>query len=171
MREIKNFDLVDEVSVRKIYPNKLSINILEKEPIMIFNQNDKYFIIDKKIDINLVESQTLEENDFFKNLIHLEANDIEKGNLIESLKVFFEEKNFINRVSAIYNVGGRRWNIILDRRIKVMLPEDINAKFIEKIFTLVDSLKSNGTIEHDALYVILDLRVKDKVFIKNINDH
>jgi len=57
---------------------------------------------------------------------------------------------------------------MIDRKIKVMMPEEISKEFIEKIFNTIDSLKLRGEISNNSLYTTLDMRIKDKIFIKNI---
>jgi cell division protein FtsQ len=170
---LRSIGLIDDVEVKKIYPNKLIINITEKNPIILLGKSDEYFIVNENLQIDKIEEKVLEENNFFKDLIYVEAKEINQDDLLNSMKVF---TNFIklnsseNRISGIYYIGGRRWDLMIDRKIKIMLPEKIDIDFIEKAFKLVDSLKIKGDISDASLYTVLDLRVKDKVFIKNIED-
>ena len=144
------------------------------ENILKFSFSNSINIINENLKIDKLDQATLEENNFFKELPYIETQDINEEELLNSVKVFINfvksGENSENRISGIYHIGGRRWDLMIDRKIKVMLPEKIDKDFLEKAFKLVDSLKIKGDISEGSLYTILDLRIKDKVFIKNIED-
>ena len=60
--------------------------------------------------------------------------------------------------------------MIVDKKIKVMLPERISKDLIVSIFNIIDQMKSKNNIKIQAVYTILDVRLKDKIFIKNIGE-
>lgn len=170
---LKEIQLIDDVEIKKNYPNQLIINISEKKPVILLGKKDEYFIFDENLKIDKLNQKTLEENNFFKELPYIETKDINEEDLINSVKVFLNflnSRDSENRISGIYHIGGRRWDLMIDRKIKIMLPEKIDKDFIDKAFKLVDSLKIKGDISDASLYTVLDLRVKDRVFIKNIED-
>lgn len=167
---LQDVDLIENVMVDKKYPNEINISFNFKQPIIFFQQNGQGYIIDQNMQINKVSEKTIEKHNNFKHLIYLEIQEENPGYILQLIKNFTDVKDFNKRFSSIYQINNRRWDIIVDRRIKVMLPENINKEFIEKTLNLIDGLKSKNDIALDALYVILDLRIKDKVFIKNIKD-
>jgi len=169
---IKQYKLIDDMEIIKKYPSELNIKIYEKKPIALLIKDEKYNIIDSNLNLTNIEKEFLDDKIFLNNLIYFEANNIEGGNdIMEDIKNFlnFKENKYKIKINSAYYIGSRRWDIIVDRKIKIMLPEKINENLIDRAFKLVESFKIKGEINDSSLYTILDLRIKDKVFIKNIN--
>ena len=52
-KSLEEFDFIESFSVKKIYPNKIKIIIIEKKPIAVLqNKKEKYYISDKGDTIN-----------------------------------------------------------------------------------------------------------------------
>ena len=166
--DLKNIPIVESVSVRKVIPNTLSIEIKERSPIAFIVDNKKSYIFDKSNNITLVDENFLKDFDIFKNLFYFEGNDILSE--IPFLVDVFLNKDFSKRINGLYKIGDRRWDMIVDKKIKVMLPERISKDLIVSIFNIVDQMKSKNNIKIQAVYTILDARIKDKIFIKNIGE-
>ena len=110
----------------------------------------------------------MKDFDLFKRLLYFEGNNILSE--IPFLVDIFLNKDFSKRINGLYKIGDRRWDMIVDKKIKVMLPERISKDLIVSIVDIIDQMKSKNNIKIQAVYTILDLRLKDKIFIKNIGE-
>jgi cell division septal protein FtsQ len=168
INNLSSLELIDNISIKKQFPSNLLIKISERDPKALIINNQETFFIDKTNKITKLSKQSLEKyNNLFKNLLYIEGKDI----LLEapSLVDLFVNKDFSKRIYGLYKVNDRRWDLIVDKKIKVMLPERIDKEKIALVFNLVDQMKSKNNIKTNAVYSILDARIKDKVFIKNID--
>ena len=169
-RQFLNLEMIDEIKVTKQYPDTLSIEINEKIPMMLLLDDGEYYIIDNKKRINKISKKIINDNTYLKNLTYVEGagtfNEIKNN-----INYFIDQEINLSRISGIYRVNNRRWDLVIDKKIKIMLSDKIDKNLIKNILTLIDSLRSNGGIHGDALYSTIDLRVKGKVFIKNITDN
>jgi cell division protein FtsQ len=166
--DLKSMPIVENVLIRKIIPNTLSIEIKERFPIALITDNNKNYIFDESSAITLVDENSLKDFDLFKRLLYFEGNNILSE--IPFLVDIFLNKDFSKRINGLYKIGDRRWDMIVDKKIKVMLPERISKDLIVSIVDIIDQMKSKNNIKIQAVYTILDLRLKDKIFIKNIGE-
>jgi cell division septal protein FtsQ len=166
--DLKSISLVEKVVVRKIYPNNLSIEVRERSPVALIVDNKKNYIFDKSDKIIPIDHNMMKKFNFFKDLFYIEGDNILSE--VSFLVDIFVDKDFSKRISGLYKIGDRRWNMIVDKKIKVMLPERINKDLVISIFNTVDQMKSKNNIKMQAVYTILDARMKDKIFIKNIGE-
>ena len=160
--------LIYNAEVRKQYPDKLLINIEEKEPILLLLDNKKHYIFDAHGKITEIDSDFLEKYSIFNTLLKAEGDGLVQE--ASEISKIFVQKEFTKRISGLYKIGKRRFDMIVDRRIKVMLPEKINEDFVVDAFNLVDKLKANNDIHRDAIYSIVDLRINKRIFVKNISE-
>lgn len=166
--DLKSIPIVENVLIRKIIPNTLSIEIKERSPIALIMDNNKNYIFDESSATTLVDENSLKDFDLFKRLLYFEGNNILSE--IPFLVDIFLNKDFSKRINGLYKIGDRRWDMIVDKKIKVMLPERISKDLIVSIFNIIDQMKSKNNIKIQAVYTILDVRLKDKIFIKNIGE-
>jgi hypothetical protein len=165
-----NLKLINDIEVLKKYPDEIIIKIYEKIPIMLLSKDKEYFVIDKKNSLEKIDKLFFEENNYLKEILYVEANNTNYDLLMQNMGIFIDliDSEFFKRINGLYYINGRRIDMMIDRKIKVMIPEEISKEFIEKIFNTIDSLKLKGEISNNSLYTTLDMRIKDKIFIKNI---
>ena len=76
---LKDYDLIDYIEFKKVYPSKIQIIIHEKETIAIINnKQNKFYLI-----------KNGEEIRFFKNEV------------LEELQIFLESKKFLKIYNAL----------------------------------------------------------------------
>ncbi len=162
-QEIEENNWIKNVKLTTDYKDKLIINIQEYIPVGVysFNNNNFYFdnvgkIIDKvdlnnKINENLLIFQGLHSN--------LEANKI--LNLIINLNL-----DKIIKIDKIIYIKKRRWNILTNNGVKLLLSELNLKKSIENFLIIKENLsetKFNNIIK-------FDLRDPEKTILANRND-
>lgn len=152
---IDNMEWVDNASVRRKLPKTLEINISEKVPIAIWQNNMKLSLIDTEGEI--IVSDKIER---FIGLLHVVGNNanIHAYGLKEDL---MNEPEIMENVTAAVRYGDRRWNLILRQNITVKMPE----KNFNDALAYIARLNKKGKL-FDQNYKMLDLRNSEKYFIE-----
>jgi len=151
---ITNVDFVKDMKIKKIYPDKIKILIVEDKPIGIFMDNGNKYI--------LVESgkiiKTYNEKFNFLPLIY-------GKNANKKFPLFYktlEESNFeIQLVNHFVYFEADRWDLVLKNEKLIKLPSDNNM--------MSESLKKFLSIyqkEKFKRFKVFDFRVKNQLIMK-----
>ena len=168
-RALENVDWVQHAEVRRIYPNQLEIDVVEREPLAIWQRDGEFYVIDK----------------LGSAFTSLEARDV-KGKIVVTgegaHKHVFDLVNHIeahdglkSRIAAAGWIGDRRWNLYLKSGMVVMLPEKDLAAGLEKFakldtrFHLSEKAVSRVDLRLADRVVITRLKQKDKNIKVSLN--
>lgn len=151
---LKNFNVIETVTLKYTLPTKLTITIKEREPVMFYH--DSYGHV-KIIDSNF--------NDFFDSHINLNylvylRGKYNRDSLKEFLKLTAKFPLIYENLTEIENFFDYRFNIVLNNRLQVMLPESSPEEYLRKLNDYI----SKYNILKTNVYRI-DFRNPNKVFI------
>ncbi|CBI76675.1 Cell division protein ftsQ homolog [Bartonella clarridgeiae 73] len=145
---------VQSAYVQKIYPNRIYIAVVEREPYAIWQHDGVMDIIDDTgyiilpFQAGLVQDLPLVVGQGAQNAAKL---------FIQSLSAYSQ---FRDRIRAYVRVGDRRWDIFLENGVRIMLPEQ---GAIERLVALVKTDMVDDLFSRDALSI--DLRLSDRITI------
>ena len=147
---IINYDLIENASLKKIYPDKIIIEIKEREIIAIVNKNkDKFFI---SRDNKLLKFNNDIANDKLPNVF---------GDYKKFVK-FYEDLGFLNfnlnNIKAYYYFEVGRWDILTKNKKLIKLPTLDYEKSITNYLNLDNNLIKNHSV--------FDYRIKDQLILK-----
>jgi len=148
---------VKRANIKKIYPNTISINIIESDPFAIFYNNQDIFLID--IDGEIISPNP--DINKYESLLTVrgEKAEVKLNEIIKEININFPEVR--NKVNGLEFVDKRRWNLFLSNDLLIKLPdEEINEslKNLKKLFADKQILDSN--------IIEVDLRIKGRAVIK-----
>ena len=148
---------VKRASIKKIYPNTLSINIVESDPFAIFYNDQDIFLID--IDGEIISSNP--DINKYKSLLTIrgEKADVKLSKIIKEININFPELK--NKVNGLEFVDKRRWNLILSSNLLVKLPDTAINESLKNLKKLFDD---NQILDSNIIEV--DLRIKGRAVIK-----
>ena len=129
--EIKQNTWVEEVSIKKIYPNTLKIDLIEKEPIAIWQNKSAYHLITKNGEI-ILEANL---NNFKKHLPIIIGKNAHK-NVYSILQILNIDKNLTKNIWSLTFVNERRWDIHFNQGLTIRLPSTSVKEAWEKIILL-----------------------------------
>ena len=115
--EIKQNTWVEEVSIKKIYPNTLKIDLIEKEPIAIWQNKSAYHLITKNGEI-ILEANL---NNFKKHLPIIIGKNAHK-NVYSILQILNIDKNLTKNIWSLTFVNERKWDIHFNQGLTIRLP-------------------------------------------------
>ncbi len=105
-------------TVSRIYPGLIFIEIEEKTPVAIWQYQGKFSLID--IDGQIIPISDVQR---FSNLMVIVGENAPQKTP-ELIKMLSTQSSLQDRVTAAIWVGDRRWDLRIDNRIEVILPEE-----------------------------------------------
>ena len=146
--------LIASVSVRKLYPNEIVINQVEREPAALWQRNGEISVI--AADGTVIDEMRDDRYAALPLVVGEEANERLKDYLalIEASGALGE------RIKAGTYVSGRRWTLKLDG-VDIRLPETGAA---EALGRLVKLERDSAILEKDI--IAIDLRMPDRVVVR-----
>ncbi len=149
---IQNLTWVKKVSVQRRLPHDLFINITERHPIAHYEK--KGFIDEKGL---FFKSSPIKSLGHLPSISGVGAPKVAPY-FLRQLQQF---PSIFKRSSKAIYVGKRRWDLILDKKYLVQLPEGPILKALDKLkVVLKTKIVKNGGVK------IIDLRNNDKIFLK-----
>jgi len=160
--EIKSKILwIDKITIKRIMPDTINIEVIEYKPFAIWLDNDKKFIIDK--DGNPVPFlDEYESNEEFKNMIILSGKNANK-NVKSLFNILSIDAELSKEIYSANWVGNRRWDVRFFDGLLVKLPEDNIAEAWENLLKLYELSDIDKSIKS------IDLRVSGKIYIQYLN--
>lgn len=152
---IEALPLVKQASVRKLYPNEITITLTEREPFALWQNQGDVFVV--AADGTVIDTM---QDERFVNLPFVVGEGANKR-VGDYLKLRAAAGPVAQRISAATLVGGRRWNLRLDNGLVVALPED---GALDALRRLAELEKSDQVLEKDIIQV--DLRQHDRVTMR-----
>jgi len=151
---LQSLPWVARASVRKIYPDKLSVSIIEREPFAVWQDNGKVNIVDAQghiiVPYNRADGRGLP---FFVGQGAAENAQ----SFLAGMKAF---PDLESHARAYIRVADRRWDILLDNGLRIKLPE--NRPF-QRLAAAEAMDKSQGLFNRDV--TDLDLRMPDRIVV------
>jgi cell division protein FtsQ len=153
-KRIQTLPWVRHATVRRVLPDTVVVEIIERRPLAIWQHEKKFALIDE-------EGQVILRNDVgaFSYLMIVVGEDAasEASVLVQMLAT---EPDLMERVKAAVRVGGRRWNVHFAQGIDVKLPADDPAGAWRR---LGEYQRRYGVLDKGIR--ILDLRLSDRLMI------
>lgn len=151
---LENIPWIKSVIVQRQLPQTVVVRISERIPIAIWQFNRKLYLVDK-------EGKAM-ENDGMSDTSHLPiiagvGAEKEAANLLFCLEKFPKIRKQL--VFAIM-VGTRRWDLIINKNVRVKLPE---VGIIRSLKTLEELPNTDGFLKEDIS--VIDLRMMDRIIL------
>lgn len=142
--------------IKRHWPDKVGIQITERQPMALWQRNGKLHLIDKKG--ILITSRNLRR---FRNLLIVVGNGAPTATAT-LLTMLASQPILARRVKAAELIGQRRWNLRLKGGIKIKLPEQNSHKAWQRLANLNNSKKIFARdIE------TIDMRIPQRLLIRS----
>ncbi len=146
---------VASAEVDRHLPNTITVRIVERAPVAIWQRNGKMVLVDRD-GIVLGDTQLAD----YGSLPRVVGEGAGKA-ASEILESLAKEPDLAKRVTACIRVGDRRWNLKMDNNVEVKLPETGQDAALHRLSELE---ARNGLLEHDV--VTVDMRLPGKLVIE-----
>jgi cell division protein FtsQ len=152
---IESLAWVEHVAVERRLPGTIVVQIIERRPFAIWQDQGRFVLIDRAGAIVANEDVSA-----FKDLplVVGEGAPAVAASLLDALDAVPDIRG---RVAAAIRVGDRRWNLQLRNGITVMLPAGHDAAALAR---LADLQQSDALLDRRVLLV--DLRLPDRLVVR-----
>lgn len=152
---ISEIPWVADVSVKKLYPNRIVVNLTERLPFALWQDDGKVKVVDKT---GTVTSDVLETRNAGLPLV---VGQGANTRVQEAVALINSAPSLRSKFRAAVLVAERRWNLITVDGIEILLPEEEPEQALQRVVGLHESKK---LLDRDL--VVVDLRVPDRLFVR-----
>lgn len=153
-RLLQNIDWVERAEVRRIFPNTLEIDIVEREPFAVWQSGGRYYVIDRS-----GAAMSLAVERFAEGLPLVTGKGAQKA-AYELFNQLQPHSSLLEKLKAAARVGDRRWTLYFANGVKVALPE----KEVDEALSWIEDADAEHGLLSKAI-VSVDLRIQDRVVI------
>ena len=155
--EIEQVPWVKRANIKKIFPNKIQVQVIENDPYAIFLNEGVPFLID--LDgtiITQISDQSIDTS--MIQILGEKANE-NLESLIKSINIHFPE--LLNDIKSLEYIELRRWNMKLRRDLKIKFPDE---KIDQSIINLKRLFVEQNVTESNIIEI--DLRIHGRASVK-----
>jgi cell division protein FtsQ len=146
---------VADVEVRKVYPDKLIVNLTERHAFALWQEDGQLKVVDQT---GAVMTSILEpQHGQLPLVVGVGANMHAK----EAIALINAEPSLKPRIKAAQFVAERRWNLVTEDGVEIRLPEENPAAALAKV---ADLDRTKRLLDRDIVSV--DLRASDRILVK-----
>ncbi|MFT4968059.1 MAG: cell division septal protein FtsQ [Candidatus Deianiraeaceae bacterium] len=154
VRSLKQIPLINEVRLKYTLPSKLLITIIERKPLMFYHgKYHNIVIIDTKF--NEFSDDTVD----VVSLIYIRG-EYKKDKIHDFFMLLHKFPLLYENLTEIEDFYGYRYNIVLNNKLQILLPENSPEKSLQKLQEYIIRYNLLKT----AVYRI-DFRHPNKVFL------
>lgn len=113
---------VERASVARLFPGRLHIRLIERQPLALWQRDGRFTLIDRAgavIEGGLRDARSAAPYEYLRVLVGEDA----PAHAAQLFALLSTEPALSARVVAATRVDERRWNLRLDNRAEVLLPE------------------------------------------------
>lgn len=143
---------VKEVDIKRVYPDKIEINILERNPVGIIYIDDEVLIVDNDLNIFAYENEITD-----KKMPIITFNEENKEKISNVLKIL-ENTQLYDLVSEIYEDNENKIIFALDSGVKIIVNEEISENKIENAMKILKKEKDSNLEYVDLRFSLINIK-------------
>ena len=153
--KIEDLPWVSEATIVRKLPNKIFINLKEKEPVILWQHQGQKTLL--SLDGSTIPGIEVEAYQHLPFVVGERANE----HIPELFEIIRSEPDLAQMTTTAVLISNRRWDIKLRDSITVKLPEE---NPIEGWKNLAKLIKNEALLERDIS--IVDLRIPDRLIFR-----
>ena len=154
---VESSEWVKRASIKKILPSTLVINVTENDPYAIYLQEGKFFLLD--LDGSIITEINIDNYQDDLLFVRGENSPELLEQLIKDISITFP--NLIQTLEEVEFIEKRRWNLKLNNKLLVKLPDENiqqSLKNLKQLFEEQEVMQSN--------IIEIDLRIQGRAALK-----
>ena len=149
---VEEIAAIEDATLRIKPGGVLEVAVVARVPVAVWRQNDSLHLIDAN---GMVIDEIAQRSD--RSDLPLIAGDGAKDALTEALGIFAAAGPVSDRVRGLVRMGERRWDVIMDRDQRILLPTDDAVTAFERVIVMQ---QSQDLLERDV--AVIDMRNDDR---------
>ncbi len=146
---------VADVEVKKVYPNKLVVNLVERHAYALWQEDGQLKVVDQT---GTVMTTILEPRHAQLPLV---VGTGANKHVKEAVALLDSAPSLKDRIKAAQFVAERRWNLVTQEGVEIRLPEENPQAALAK---LVELQRTKQLLDRDILAV--DMRSSERMLVK-----
>ena len=153
---IEKLDPVKSAAVRIRSGGVLQIDVVERDPVLVWRSRQGLALLDEAgIHVAELGRRSLHSN------LPLIAGDGADVHVAEALSLFATARPLGNRLRGLVRIGERRWDVVLDRGQRIMLPAESPVSALERVIAVSEV---RDLLERDIAAV--DMRLSARATVR-----
>tara|TARA_Y100000817_G_scaffold103333_1_gene80965 strand:+ start:149 stop:883 length:735 start_codon:yes stop_codon:yes gene_type:complete len=154
---VESKEWVKRVSIKKVLPSTLIINVIENDPYAVYFSEGKSFLID--LDGSIITEINIDNYDDDLIFVRGENSPESLEELIKDIAIAFP--NLTQNLKELEFIEKRRWNLKLKNKLLVKLPDENIRQSLKNLKLLFDEqeVMQSNIIE-------IDLRIQGRAALK-----
>ncbi|WP_209597778.1 cell division protein FtsQ/DivIB [Ruegeria sp. HKCCSP351] len=153
---ITGLDPVKSAIVRIRPGGILQVNVVERQPVIVWRTHDGLELLDET---GAHVKETTSRKDHAD--LPLIAGAGADAHVAQALEIFQTARSLGNRVRGLVRVGERRWDLVLDRGQRIMLPTERPVRSLERVLAVNEV---QDLLERDV--AVVDMRLGQRPTIR-----
>lgn len=153
---ITGLDPVKSATVRIRPGGILQVDVVERQPVIVWRTRNGIELLDEA---GIHVDQTRSRKDYAD--LPLIAGKGADEQVAEALEIFRTSRSLGERVRGLVRVGERRWDLVLDRGQRIMLPTDRPVRALERVLAVNEV---QDLLERDV--AVVDMRLGQRPTIR-----
>jgi len=159
-QRVQELPWVKDAMVRRLWPNRYVVHIIERSPVALWQTNNQLRVVDGEGQV--IEAALPENFPSLPRIVGVGA--AQKSQILYDTLQGYPQ--LASRVGVIIRVGNRRWDVQLkDGGARILLPEGREAQALKQLIKAHDS---HGLLDLDI--AVIDLRLSDRMIIRPRQD-
>jgi cell division protein FtsQ len=154
-KRLEEISWIRQATVKRQLPGIIFIQLQERQPVALWQHQQKHYLVDEQGVI--ISSDNLQAFDKLPVIVGGDA-PVHAPHILRLLEKFPDIRK---RLTALVRVGGRRWDLHLDKSLQVKLPETKVEDALVRLALLIQQKKINP-----SEVAIVDLRVQNQMVMR-----
>jgi len=166
VQKIKNIlnrnKFIDNVKIYSLVPSTIKINIIEKKPIALINNNNKSYFIDDNS--NIIEADIKSINYFVNTPIITSNNNNINNNLSKKIvmSIYKHNQEIYNQLNELIYEDSFI-SLIFNNHTKVKINKNNYTKDLIKFYSFINQIVNTENI---SIYEYIDLSISNQIIVK-----
>jgi len=154
-RQLEEISWIRQATVKRQLPGIIFIQLQERQPVALWQHQQKHYLVDEQGVI--ISSNNLQA---FGKLPLIVGGDapVHAPHILRLLEKFPDVRK---KLTALVRVGGRRWDLHLDKSLQIKLPETKVEDALVRLALLIQQNKINP-----SEVAVVDLRVQNQMVMR-----
>jgi cell division protein FtsQ len=154
-RQLEEISWIRQATVKRQLPGIIFIQLQERQPVALWQHQQKHYLVDEQGVI--ISSNNLQA---FGKLPLIVGGDapVHAPHILRLLEKFPDIRK---KLTALVRVGGRRWDLHLDKSLQIKLPETKVEDALVRLALLIQQNKINP-----SEVAVVDLRVQNQMVMR-----
>lgn len=151
-KTISALDPVREATVRIRPGGVLQVDVIERLPAVLWRTREGLQVLDEA---GVLVTQAASRSEY-SNLPLIAGEDAD-AHVDEAMRLFRAAQPLAGRLRGLVRVGERRWDVVLDRDQRILLPENAPVQALERVIALSEA---QDILERDLAAVDMRISVR-----------